>query len=404
MSLLLLACTLLSVSPDNPPPTVQGAVVEVRKGRAVLLAGGSERTLRPDQPQTADGKAHLEVGAGTEVQVNWPGRASVHVWGPASIEWAPDGEPEADSMEQTFATRGLTFRFLDLAWADLEVRRGTHTLQLPGSWRAEIESGALYLRGLPTGPTEIRHHAGSPVSLEWVGDPSRARPPVRVYPGSSVVLERPDTTEVRQSRAVEPWESPSWPWRRPVDPAQQAAMERQGGPDPGSGRGAHRDSLARIGEFDTRPIRVEVEPLQPRPIEPERRPLAIVPPASEPTSESAGSQDGRPSGVPATSSADHRFLGEQWRGVDRSELTLAGRVAVQRGPGVDVRVFPSGQRKVLLDSTAPGPIWCFGTETDYLMHPGAVAVFETTGNLRMKFGTIEVMPAPPGRPDFAELD
>jgi hypothetical protein len=395
MSLLLLVCSLLPVSLDSPPPTTQGAVVEVRRGRAVLLAGGVERTVRPDKPQTADGKAHLEVGAGTEVQVNWPGRASMHLWGPASVEWSPDGKPSRDPMENTFTTHGVTLRFMDLAWADLEIRRGVHTLHLPGSWRASVESGAFYLRGLPTGPTEIRHHAGSPVSLEWIGDPSRARPPVRVYPGSSVVLERPDTgTGRRQSKAEQAWERPSWPWRQSVDSDEQVAMERQAGAEEWQSREARRGGLARVREFDDQPVRVEVQPMeiermQPEPVQPVREP-AILPSQTEPHVDSA------PADV-------YRFQRDQWHGVDRSELTLAGQVVIQRASGVDVRVFPSGRRKVFLDSTAPGPIWCFGAGTDYLLHPGAVAVFETNGNLRMKFGTIEVMPAPAGRPEFADL-
>ncbi|MEE2940507.1 MAG: hypothetical protein VX460_09000, partial [Planctomycetota bacterium] len=93
----------------------------------------------------------------------------------------------------------------------------------------------------------------------------------------------------------------------------------------------------------------------------------------------------------------------QWRGLRRAQLNGTGGVAAERGSGVEVRVLGGGRTKVFVSSGSPAPRWCFTPRADYLMQPGAVAVFEADGRLRMSFGTLEEHRPQPGRPTFDRL-
>ena len=176
----------LGQEPSVAHPAV--ARVEVLAGRAVVhTEGRAEQTLLRAGRAVVEGPAHLEVGAGSEVRLSWAGRASFHLWGPAAIQWRsiPATEGSASGLS-SYSEERLEWRLFDLTWADLEVRRGSHHLYLPDDWRMSCDSGAWHFRRLPSGPLELRHHAGSPVTLTWLGDPARARPPITVYSGSSL--------------------------------------------------------------------------------------------------------------------------------------------------------------------------------------------------------------------------
>ena len=61
----------------------------------------------------------------------------------------------------------------------------------------------------------------------------------------------------------------------------------------------------------------------------------------------------------------------------------------------------SGSWKVLVDGSAPGPIWCFGPDEDVRIHPGGIVKFSSKGKLQLKFGRVEVRPAPTWRQPLA---
>lgn len=433
MSIALLAAAALSLPPQESALHPDAARVEVFRGRAVLVDEGGEHSLARGEEHVGQGRVHLELGAGAEAGVSWPGRAGLHLWGPASLEWSghPSDRPRAEG--ESFSSHELEIELFDLAWADFEVRRGHHSVRMPGGWRGTFDSGAFYLRGLPTGPTELRHHAGGPLALEWVGDPDRARPPVVVYPGSSLLLGR----EVGEVPRTEPrvgvwdargWEETEWPWSG-VSGRSRVAL---GAPaEPGE-----RSPVASVPEFPELPpeVQVDVQPLEPEPFASEPfgsdapdepawtapqpppsvpveeawdwEPAPSVPePRTEPAPEPVATVPEAPRlETVGQSGMDFGFHAEQWRGLPRTRLVGAGAVAVERGAGVEVRVFPSGRRKVFVDASTPAPVWCFAPGVDYLMHPGSVAVFEPSGSLHMHFGTIDERPATPGRPEYNQLE
>ncbi|MEE2940720.1 MAG: hypothetical protein VX460_10080, partial [Planctomycetota bacterium] len=210
------------------PSALDTARVEVVAGRAVLVGGGFEgQTVRRGETRSARGRTHLEVALGGHVRVWWTEAMSIEVFGPSSVEWLADGER-------------VTSTFHQLAWADVEIRRGEHEVSLPASWRAEVGRGAFRLRGIAGGPSELVHHAGRPVLLEWLGNPAQPIPPVFVYPGSSVRLDQPrhlrrqpalpDGEELGGAWTLDPdAESLAsvWPWRSRTDTdADVARRER----------------------------------------------------------------------------------------------------------------------------------------------------------------------------------
>jgi len=199
---------------------VETAHIDVLQGRTVLLGGGSDaETIRRGETMVAKGRSQMEVSAGSQARISWRGTASIHIWGPASLEWSShDGS--------------LNLTFHELAWADVEARSGQHTLTLPANWHARFGRSSFHLRGLSGGPSELRHHAGNAIILDWRGDEASLRPPMAVYPGSSVRLDRPryQRTEVADRRTRGAWteretrdEVEAWPWRERADDDRQVA-------------------------------------------------------------------------------------------------------------------------------------------------------------------------------------
>ncbi len=380
--------------------TAAEARVELLQGRVVVhQEGRPERLARPQESLDWPAGADLEVGAGAQVRLTWTGTASWHVWGPARIEWTT--EPAKPGAEE-----GLRFLVHDLAWADVEIRRGEHRLELPAHWTARLQSGALHLRSLPSGPMEIRYHAGTPLVLLWSGDPEHVRPPVTVYPGSSLRLERPPEGAADKTSHAESWNQPSWPWRERTDTPEEAHQrpglvarnERQiEGAKPWPTQvGEPAGHPQRLGEFDPR-VRVYVdEPAAGRlPAGPAQPPSGIHPPS--------------PTGVHAQLGApaqpDHASTGvaplDPWRGVPSKDLIAAGFVWVQRGPGVEVRAAGDGRWKVLVDHSAKRNVWCFGRTADWSLAPGSVALFDAEGRLRSSLGGVEEVAPVAGRPSSA---
>lgn len=348
---------------DQASDASREARVEVHEGRAVgVRKGAAERTLRRGEPWVTEGEVHLEVGAGAELQVLWPGRGSLQVWGPASLQWGPVDPELATGPDD------LAIRMFDLAWADLETRRGNHQLQLPGGWRARLGAVAIHLRGLPSGPVELRHHAGRPVRLDWRGKDLDARPPITVYPGSNVRLDRPQDPPRSDKRNVNAWGAVEWPWRRPDRPRPSLTPGRfYGGTAP-----------PQTGQAATVPTRPSV-PLR----------VTLTPPPIEEAEETAVAP------VPFDPGA--------WRGIPREDLSVVGPLVVQRAPGASLRALASGRWMVVLDAMATGPVWVFGPRRDFQLLPGALAVFEPDGGLAIQTGTVGGVEPSPGRPPSSTL-
>lgn len=498
----LLSLAAAAPLPAQSPSALDTARVEVLQGRAVVIGGGSDvETVRRDEVFRADGRTQLELSAGSRAHVGWTGTMGLEVFGPASLEWSASGAR-------------IQIRFDELAWADVETRRGLHRIDLPADWRAQVGRSALHLRGIAGGPTEVRVDAGAPVVLDWFGGGSaEARPPVSVYPGSSVRLDRPRfrREEPRTPAQDITWEVPTrpedgdpWPWRRsgggdtPAEVAEREDLARQ------TQRldelpGAPGSSIQSIRTFEgdgtsrTRPLTTDrsaarrradgvraqapltspeppiVEVLErPAPPRSERRssgtpfgsrgrattttpsrratgrpapsagtraaaPVAPTPgvrgvpterttatprtgtpfaggdaPAAAPITEPAAPEPtfSEPAvqepAAPAVPVATD-FVRAQWRGLPRARITGAGAVAAERGAGVEVRALGQGRVKVFVSGRSPAPRWCFTPGRDHLMHPGAVAVFEADGTVRMSHGDIEAHDAAPGRPSFSDL-
>ncbi len=374
---LLPAILALSSSFARALAQTPDAQLEVLRGRVVLRQEGqNERLVRTEERLGWAQKVDLEIGAGAEVRVSWAGQASCELWGPAKLEWSVEpGQADQES--------GLRFQIDELGWADLEIRRGVHRLDLPGHWSARLESGAFHLRSLPSGPMEVRHHAGTPIELFWSGDPAHVRPPITVYAGSSLRLERPPEGPVDQTRKADAWQDPAWPWSRRTDTPEQARdrsavaehLERDPrGPRPRTSPfEPAKPQRARVNEFQS-PAHVTVE----------------VTPRS--TTGLANPIDLRGQKAPAaTVAAPGQALPllDPWRGVAAADRITAGSIWVQRAKGVEVRALEDGRWKVLVDPSIPGKVWCFGRTKDWSLTPGCVVVFEADGSLRTSYGFLE---------------
>ncbi|MEL6715434.1 MAG: hypothetical protein AAFP86_16765, partial [Planctomycetota bacterium] len=200
---------LLAAAPLYAQSALERARVEVLEGRAVLIGGGADvQTVRRTETVRADGATQIELGAGSRVHVGFDGTLGLDVHGPASFQWSAEGAR-------------VQVRFSELGWADVEARRGEHVIDLPAEWRATIGRSSIHLRGIAGGPTELRLDAGQPAVVDWRGGGRTVvRPPVTVYPGSSVRLDQPrhSRTEPRRDERSLAWStagdgSETWPWR-----------------------------------------------------------------------------------------------------------------------------------------------------------------------------------------------
>ena len=134
--------------PPPPPPLV---MLSVLAGRASVVQGEQTSTwTRATGRRSVEGEAYVEVGPGGEIELAWPGAASVRARGPAALEW----DPERD------------VRVLRAHGLEAEARRGSVTLYLPLGWRGRLEQAALGLQELPTGELLVEHRGGKPLRLE----------------------------------------------------------------------------------------------------------------------------------------------------------------------------------------------------------------------------------------------
>jgi hypothetical protein len=133
--------------PPVPPPSV---ALTVLAGRASLVQGEVVCTLtRASGRRMVRGDAYVELGPGGELELSWPGSATVRAKGPAALEWEPKERVHVLRAERVEA----------------EVRRGTRTLALPLEWEARVTRAAISVRELATGELLVEHRGGEPVVL-----------------------------------------------------------------------------------------------------------------------------------------------------------------------------------------------------------------------------------------------
>src|SRR5262245_5506438 len=131
-----------------PPPLVTLAVLA---GRATVVQGEEARTwTRATGRRAVEGQAYVEVGPGGEIELAWPGSASVRARGPAALEWDPARD----------------VRVLRSLGLEAEARRGVLALSLPLGWRGRLEQAALGVQELPSGDLLVEHRGGKPLCLE----------------------------------------------------------------------------------------------------------------------------------------------------------------------------------------------------------------------------------------------
>ncbi|MBL4771344.1 MAG: hypothetical protein JKY61_09420, partial [Planctomycetes bacterium] len=150
--ILALSMSVLATAADNDGLFAR---LEVRTGRVqVINSEGTEVTLRRGEDKSVRGSTHLEVSSGSEVRISYPGVASMHIWGPASLDWQSVPTQRTSNLEnlESLSSGGIAWNIFEATWCDIEVRRGRHLLNMPGDWSAVMQGGSVRLRGLSTGP------------------------------------------------------------------------------------------------------------------------------------------------------------------------------------------------------------------------------------------------------------
>jgi hypothetical protein len=391
------------------------ARLEVRSGRVQVVQGDSPASaLRRGDDLSVRGATHLEVTSGSEVRISYPGVASMHIWGPASLDWQSVPTQNTSNLQnlETLSSGGIAWNIFHATWCDLEVRRGRHMLNMPGDWSAVVQGGSVRLRGLATGPLEVRVNAGDPLQLFWSGEQSQARPPLTVYPGSNLRLERPSSAKVDQSGKSEAWQQPAWPYRRSSE-TQEQNTDRQGRvedtrrtqawPEPNPAAHLHETQaqVTLLPQIERVQVQVESTRLHstaPMDVAPVRQTAQRGAPLTPQASPSKASPVQHKRSVPNTA-----YVGKHWREVAFDKLISCGSVTVEDRPGVETRVFAGGRRKVLVDRFDGSPTWVFGLNQDYHLLPGSVAVFDQAGILILSHGSIETFTANSQRPSLLTL-
>jgi len=200
----MLCSCLLAVLPQGALIPDQPALVEVKHGRARVVAeGGTLQLTSLDPASVSRGAAHLEVTAGSVVFVTWRGLATLRFEGPAAFEWG--GESAAGV---------LNWRAIDVASLEAEVRRGVAKLELPMGWQADFKTGAYHIESLADGGTRIVHTAGKDLRLRWMGERGAARPPAFLRAGQSARLASPPqlASPPDLTAAAPAWSRYEWPW------------------------------------------------------------------------------------------------------------------------------------------------------------------------------------------------
>jgi hypothetical protein len=164
--LLLLSCAARSpLSPHSPhagagagrgDELAPAASLRVEAGRATLVQGEQIVILtRGAAARSVRGQATLEIGAGGEVELSFPGSASLWLEGPALLEW--DWSERASERPHVWLER--------LRALELEVRRGELLLDLPHGFLAHVGRAALRVEESAGEVLVLRHHGGDEIAI-----------------------------------------------------------------------------------------------------------------------------------------------------------------------------------------------------------------------------------------------
>jgi len=406
----MLAISLSALVQATPPGDLFSRV-EVKTGRAqIIQAENSTQKVRQGESASLRGATHIEVPAGSEVRVAYPGQASLHIWGPASLDW------QVLENTQDLRTPQIQWNFFQVTWCDLEIRRGSHRVNLPGDWTAQVDGGSMRLRGLATGPLEMRLNAGRPVRVAWNGERNQARPPITIFPGSNIRLEQPTQVPIDKSSQAKTWEQPAWPYRRQSD--TQTEREDRAGRSERLSKAPAWPAPEVIGEKLSTPpaIKPEMESgVQPlgsqnqgqQQVETQAQ-VSLKPTFKAQTQVIQPGKNAAQSAKPSSTASqvvqtNVPFVREQWRGVSQSKVKDCGKLAVENRKGVEVRVFAGGKTKIIVDRWSGSPTWVMTPSQDYHLTAGCVVVFDAEGKLESSHGLMETFGAIAGRPAWNQI-
>lgn len=440
------------------PSALESARVEVVAGRAIVVGGGFEGlTMRRGDSKSARGRTHLEVPLGSQVRIWWTETMSMDIFGPSSLEWVAEGTQVNSLFHQLSwadveVRRGEHEVSLPAAWR-AKIRRGAFRLRGIAGGPSELfhhagQPALLEWLGSPSQPIPpVFVYPGSSVRLDQPRHvPRQPALPDGVRLGGAWDLG----TEPESLWSI-------WPWRSRTDTdadvirrerisrTTRVLQEPLGVP-----RGRYEGVVTPAAPARSAPVRAATRgasvtfaqvpvtaaeapevTVRERASREAGRAAAEAETALEAGKGSrldaleqlAGGGDGSfaPDKVGAMLFATEHldatevqrrgskprgvvpFDAAQWRGLRRAELNGTGVLAAERGRGVEFRILGGGRTKVFVSSGSPEPRWCFTPRADYLLQPGAVAVFEADGRLRMSFGTLEEHTPRLGRPTFDRL-
>lgn len=163
-------------TPDDVPPT-DGVSVRVTRGRGALMREGEVEVLTRGRAVTVDGPAAFELGPGGEAELVWPSLSSLRVTGATGLSFGG-------------AARSVEIEFLQTI--EVEVRRDTFSLELPGAWSLEARRSAFGLAERGAG-VEVCHHGGSSLRVRSRIPRRRDDWPRWIGPGKPAVLPRADS-------------------------------------------------------------------------------------------------------------------------------------------------------------------------------------------------------------------
>jgi hypothetical protein len=425
----MLCSCLLAVLPQGAVIPDQPALVEVKQGRARVVAeNGTLQLTSLDPASVSRGAAHLEVTAGSIVFVTWRGLATLRFEGPSAFEWG--GESGGGV---------LNWRAIDVASLEAEVRRGVAKLELPMGWQADFEAGAYHVESLADGGTRIVHAAGEDLRIRWMGEHGPARPPAFLQAGQSARLATPPQLASPPDRTAsapawgryewpwgvhgipgrpdlgagagtdwtaEPWpfgpssEEPGqawpvveWPWTAPqaepiaVDPPTVLAP-LQPEPEPGVAT-VPIESILPIEPIQT------IEPIEPaepipspeptsEPVEEPIREPAAVEPAPEPEPVPEPEPEPEPEAVTPPPAVEPPAQPEV---VETGPLRHRPHAALEFVEGSD------GQWTVRLPETATEPAQILGERFDTWILPGGTIHVDANGRLIYHLGQVEMRPS-----------
>jgi hypothetical protein len=220
----MLARLLLALAPmlqDELPP----ARFELLEGRAqVASAAGVSQASGPERPLEIVGSAYVELHVRARARVDWPGAASLEIFGPATLEWGPIASRPGELRLRLFTCDKLFF----------ETRRAPLQIDFTGGWRHDLERGAGCVMARQGGAFELFLIAGNPGFLSAQTSERIVWPERTLLPGARVLLvpgqreplpragserrvldlhSRDEREAWERERPAQAWKSRAWPWK-----------------------------------------------------------------------------------------------------------------------------------------------------------------------------------------------